>query len=376
LGPGDRMETYDTGSLPFIGDWERYEKGARSVDQLLGLLYPGKPEVDRDYFDEKAVEGFLLKAETGIDVTNYPQFRDMNQMFLDAFTGLEKTPRGYLETGRIQVKAGESEIAEVRAIREHSGEIAEKTGSPLRLKVGITGPYTLASTVADRRAETYTRMAEVISDVVKANLFDGKHGGVRMLLIEEPAFGLVDDPLLDYGQGGRESLLHAWESVFEAAKLKEVRTGFHFHSTRDSLFWEVLAADIIESHVDDPIYLQSQTRARLEETDKFVKASIAVTDFDSLIRKSLGQTQSGVDEQALNERLGSVWKEIGKGTVDPLAFVEDRSLMSCRLGRIVSQLGEERVPFAGPECGLASFPTMESAMELLRRVREAARTMV
>jgi 5-methyltetrahydropteroyltriglutamate--homocysteine methyltransferase len=368
------METYDTGSLPFIGDWERYQKGARPVDQLLGLLYPGKSEADQEYFDEKAVEGFMLKVEAGIDVPNYPQFRDMNQMFLDTFTGLEKTPRGYLEIGRIQVKAGEAEIGEVRAIREHSREIAEKTGSPVKLKVGVTGPYTLASTVADRRAETFANMAEAISDIVEANLFDGKHGGVGMLLIEEPAFGLVDEPLLDYGQEGRENLLHAWERVFETVKLKGVRRGFHFHSTRDGLFWEVQPAEIIESHVDDPLYLQSQTRARLEETDKFVKASIAVTDFDSLIRKSLGQTQGGVDELALNERLGSVWKGIGKGSVDPLEFIEDGSLMSCRLGKIVSRLGEERVPFAGPECGLRSFPTIESAMELLRRVSNAVRS--
>jgi 5-methyltetrahydropteroyltriglutamate--homocysteine methyltransferase len=369
------METYDTGSLPFVGDWEHYLKGSRPADRLLGLLYPGKSEADRDYFDEKAVEGFLLKVEAGIDVPNYPQFRDMNQMFLDTFTGLQKTSRGYLEIGRIQVKSGEAEIGEVGAIREHSREIAEKTGLPVRLKVCITGPYTLSSTVADRRAETFGNMAEAVSEIVEANLFDGKHGGVRILLIDEPAFGLVDEPLLDYGQAGRENLIHAWERVLDTVKLKGVRRGFHFHSTRDGLFWEVRQAEIIESHVDDPLYLQPQTRSRLEETDKFVKASIAVTDFDSLIRKSLGRTQSGVDEQALNEMLGSVWKEIGKGTVDPLVFIEDRSLMSCRLGRIVSQLGEERVPFTGPECGLASFPTMESAMELLRRVREAARTM-
>ena len=365
------METYDVGSIPFTGDWERYLNGAKPVDQLLKLLYPSKLD-EESYFDEKVVESFIHKVQAGMDIPNYPQFRDMNQMFLDALTGIEKTPKGLVETGPIRVRPGAAEIAEVAAIRRHAEEIAEKTGSPLRLKICVTGPYTLAATLAERRPETFGNLAEAISKIVQESVFRGKHGGVEMVFVDEPTFGLFDDPLLDFGQEGRESLLNSWERVFEAAKAKDVRTGFHLHSTRDELFWEVRPVEILESHFEDPLYESSKTKERLEKTDKFIKASIAVTDFDALIRRRFTQGAEQVDESELNEKVGEAWKGMKKGSVDPLEFLEDAEQMRKRLRAIISRFGKERVPYTGPECALLSFPTYQLAFELLRRVSEAA----
>lgn len=368
------METYDVGSLPFTGDWERYLSGARPVDQLLKLLYPTKFEEEQSYFDEKVVEGFIHKVQAGIDIPNYPQFRDMNQMFLDTLTGIEKTPKGYVETGPIGVKPEACEISEVAALRRNAKEIAEKTGSPLRLKVCVTGPYTLAATFAERRAETFASLAEAVAKVVEASIFRGKYGGVELVFVDEPTFGLFDDALLDFGHEGRESLLHAWERIFETVKAKDVNRGFHLHSTRDELFWEVRGAGILESHVEDPLYESPQTRENLERTDKFIKASIAVTDFDALVRKQSTQAVGHMDESALNEKVAEAWKGMMKGLIEPLEFLEGVEQMRGRLRTIVSRFGEERVPYAGPECAMRSFPTYQSALELLRRVSEAARS--
>jgi len=193
--------------------------------------------------------------------------------------------------------------------------------------------------------------------------------------VEEPPFGLVDDPLLDHGQEGRESLLHAWERIFEAARARDVRGGFHLHSTRDELFWEVRPVEILESHVEDPLYESPQTRERLERTDKLLKASIATTDFDALIRKRIALGTGPVNESTLSEKVGEAWKGMRRGTIDPLGFLEDVEQMKGRLRTIVSRFGEERVLYAGPECGLRSFPTIQSALELLRRVSETAHTL-
>lgn len=366
------METYDVGSLPFTGDWERFLGGAKPTDQLLSLLYPSKFEEEQGYFDEKVVEGFTHKVQAGIDIPNYPQFRDMNQMFLDALTGIEKTPKGLVETGRIVVRPQAAEISEVSALRRHAKEIVEKTGAPLRLKVCVTGPYTLAATFAERRAETFGNLAEAMVKVVEANVFKGKYGGVELVFVDEPTFGLFDDPLLDFGQEGRESLLHAWEHVLEVMKAKNVHTGFHLHSTRDELFWDVRPVEILESHVEDPLYESPKAKERLERTDKFIKASITVTDFDALIRKRFAQGVERVDESVLSEKVGEAWNGMRKGIVNPLEFLEDIEQMRRRLRAIVSRFGEERVPYAGPECALRSFPTYQSALELLRRVSQAA----
>jgi len=43
------------------------------------------------------------------------------------------------------------------------------------------------------------------------------------------------------------------------------------------------------------------------------------------------------------------------------------------LVEMVGRFGIERVPYAGPECGLRGFPTYECALECLRRVSSAAR---
>lgn len=369
------VETYDAGSIPFYGDWERYLKGAKPINPLYSLLYPPQVEEIQRYFDERVTDGFIYKLKAGIDIPNYPQFRDMNEMFLDSFAGIERTSQGYIQTESIENKSRELEIPEIAALKRHSKDIAEENGSPFKLKICITGPYTLASMLVEKRTETFNEFANVLSKIIEANIFDGKYGGVKLLFIEEPTFGLIDDPLLDFGKQGREILLHAWEHLFDAVKIKGVQRGFHLHSTRDGLFWGVKPFDIVESHVNDPIYESTKTKEILEKNDKFIKASIAVTDFDSLIRRHYVSKGNQVDEISLNEKVGNTWVNIRKNLVDPLEFIEEVGLMQKRLATIVSYFGEERVPYAGPECGLRGFPTLNSAFELLKRVSKAAHSL-
>jgi 5-methyltetrahydropteroyltriglutamate--homocysteine methyltransferase len=364
------VETYDTGSMPFVGDFEQYLKAASAYAKATS--FSAVTEDLRGYFDGKVEEGFLAKRRAGIDIPNYPQFRDMSEMFLEVLTGIGKIAKGYAQTDSIRVKAGLSEIPEVAALRRNAKRIAKIDDSPVRLKVSITGPYTLASMLSEKYAETFTNLADVLSTIVDANIFVEKYGEVKLLFIEEPLFGLVDDPLLDFGQKGRESILHAWEHILSAAKSKGVQTGIHLHSTNDGLFWDVKGLDIVESHVVDPFYESVETRKNLQKTDKFAKASIAVTDFDNLIRNRIAEEGKNMRESAVNDRVGDFWNGILENSIDPLRFLEEINLMKKRLETIIRILGSERVPYAGPECGLKGFPNIVSATELLRRVAEAA----
>jgi methionine synthase II (cobalamin-independent) len=204
----------------------------------------------------------------------------------------------------------------------------------------------------------------VLSKIIEKSLFDKKHGSVALVSVDEPLFGLVDDPLIDRGAEGRESLLASWNAVMSNARSRGVETCIHLHSTSDDLFWDVESLRIVESHVDDPLYRMKTVGERLERGNKRLKASIARTDFDQLIRESLGSksTEEGVAE---------VWKEIAKGSVSPEVFLEGVDGMKKRLVDIVDRFGAESVVLAGPECGLRGFPTYESALECLRRVSEA-----
>ncbi len=344
------VEVYDVGSLPFVGDFARFL-------------------ADAVYFEEKVVESFVDKLKTGVDMPNYPQFRDMNEMFLETIVGLEKIKgTGYVEAGSLSIKPEKTQIPEVAAIKKRAGDIREKTGEPLRVKVCVTGPYTLASMFAYKDSGTFSRLGELVSQIVENNVFAGKHGRVRLVAIDEPTFGLLDDPLLDYGGDGRETLRKAWESICRRARAKGVQTCMHLHNTADELFWDVESLNIVESHVDDPLYSSDRTKELLESRDKTLKTSIAVSLFDNLIRaKITAELPQKTGESSINEKVADVWKAISKGKLDPESFLETTELMTKRLKRMINRFGVERVPYAGPECGLKSFPTYECALECLRR---------
>lgn len=359
------IQSYDVGSLPFTGDEKKFLEGA--------TRYASSVDDSTRYFETLVIKGFLDKAEASISIPNFPQFRDMNEMFLDMISGVEKTKGGYMETGVLSIREEKSRIPEVEAIEKGSREIHERTGRPLQLKVCVTGPYTLSSLFLYKDSKIFNRLADMISQIVENSTFSAKHGSVRLICVDEPVFGLLDDPLMDRGSEGRENLRKAWENIFQKADSRGVQTCMHLHNTADELFWDVKPLNVVESHVDDPLYHIRKTKQLLESTDKFLKASICTADFDKLIKRSIitGSRQE-TSELAINQRIAETWKEIAAGKLDPKTFLEDTDLMKQRLTEIVDRFGVERVPYAGPECGLKGFPTYECALECLRRVSSAA----
>jgi len=253
--------------------------------------------------------------------------------------------------------------------------VYEKKGEPFEVKICVTGPYTLSSLFLYRDKEIFSRLGNIISQIVENNVFSEKHGKVSLVTVDEPVFGLQDDPLIDFGSEGRENLRKAWESIFHKAKSKNAQTLLHLHSTADELFWEIKSLNAIDSHVDDPLYQMKETNERLELTDKFLKASITISHFDTLIKNRITTTsRQKMTELAINERIAETWTDIISRKMDPKIFLENLDIMKKRLVEIVSRFGVERVPYAGPECGLKGFPTYECALECLRRVSSAVKT--
>ncbi|OYT51923.1 hypothetical protein B6U66_03105 [Candidatus Bathyarchaeota archaeon ex4484_135] len=359
------MEACDVGSLPLIADEALIRRGAQDV------LSPGRSSSGpATEFRRVIIRALMDKMRAGMDVPTYPQFRDMNEMFLTMLKGLEVLEGRYVEIGRLEVK--DPRIPEVLVAREHARQVAESLGlEAVRLRVCITGPHTLSFSFAFRSPGLFERLGHVLSEVVKANVVSDKHFRVELLVLDEPTFGTVDDLLVEPGSEGREALLKAWEEALRTARSLGARTGIHLHSTADGLFWEVEALEVIESHVDDPFYKLEETRRLLEEKDKFVRASICKTDFDELISARIRSERPGLSEHELMEEVGEAWKAIRSGRLDPTAFLEPVEVMADRLRAIVESLGPDRILFVGPECGLRGFPTYGTAMECLRRVREA-----
>jgi len=355
------IRSTDVGSLPLHGDMDikKFSRLAESYNSLRRNLFPG----EYDDFTDIVLEGFVDKLKAGVDVPNYFQPRDMNEMFFRNIDGIEEVNGNYFQKRPLSVTSEKARITEVSVIRENLGMLAEKAGGKIELKVCITGPYTLASQLNNRTNGIYAELGEVLSKIAKENVFDEKRGRVALVAIDEPAFG-VDDPNLDYGNG-RESLLKAWNGIAREAKsIRGVETILHLHNTSDPLFWES-DVDIIESHVGDPIYTTAGTKRLLEESNKFLKAPIAVTQFDDLIRQKIRSDDP--------EKTAAEWQRIRRREADPVSYLENPDVIKKRLERTVEFFGEERVPYAGPECGLGghyigNYPFYDCAIKYLGRI--------
>jgi len=370
LAPGEgRVLSCDVGSLPPTVDMDILKKGAKDI------LRPGRAGSGAAHQFRRAVFSALRdKLSAGLDVPTYPQFRDMNQMFLSSLSGLESLEGRFVEIGRLKVR--EPRIPEVLVIEEAAKELADALGvEKIRLRVCITGPHTLSFQFAFRSPGLIARLGHVLAEIARANVCSTKGLEIAILALDEPTFGIVDDPLIEPGSEGREALLKAWEEVFSTVKAvaKNTRTCVHLHSTIDGLFWHVEALDMVESHVGDMLYESSEMARALEEHDKFLRASICKTDYDALVREKLEAEMPGAGELSISERLGEIWRAIRRGELDPSAFLEPVDVMAKRLKTIVERFGPERVLFAGPECGLRGFPTYRCAIECLRRAADACK---
>lgn len=351
------IQSCDVGSLPSAGELRELQEGAMHFADGLATN-------SARAFEEMVIHAFVGKLKAGISIPAFPQFRDMNTMFISAIKGLEKVKGGYVETGHLTMKPGGGTLPEVAVLQKNAESIQAQVGGPFQLRVCITGPYTLSSFLLYRTNGTYEQLGRVLSEIVDKSIFAVKEGRVSMVAVDEPLFGVIDDSLMDQGSEGRESLRRAWESMMRAARSRGVETCIHLHSTSDALFWSVESLGVVESHVGAPLYEMKATEERLEKEDKLLKASIALSDFDQLIKQKLGPT-------ATADGLAEAWKNIEKGVVKPGLFLEDVGVMKHRLVRAIERFGVEKVVLAGPECGLRGFPTFDSAIGCLERVSRA-----
>jgi len=363
------------GSLPFSGDFEKFLRGASLYNSLLPLLTPNDPSISEpcEQFEKSVIKGLLGKLKAGIDVPNFPQFRDMNEMFLQLIDGVTKTKSGYELSDRLTVPSGKRVLPELEVVRRNASQIRDAAGRRVELKICVTGPYTLSSLLVNKTAEAFRQFGEALREIVRASVVTHKNMEVTLVSVDEPVFGLAGDTLLDRGSSGREMLLRAWEEVCHEAKTKGAKTLIHLHDTADELFWGVRDLDLVQSHVGDPMYESRGAERICERSDKFIEASVAITDFDCLIRQRIAASKKRVSEASMGQLVADAWGAIKAGKVDPATYLEDSKTMRSRLARILKLFGKQRVLFAGPECGMRSFPNLDCALECLRRVSKVTK---
>jgi 5-methyltetrahydropteroyltriglutamate--homocysteine methyltransferase len=359
------MISSDVGSIPSRISGEVIWSGAKKTTSLLPLL--GVINQDYEEFKNEIVRSFTDKLKAGVEIPNYPQLRDMNEMFFTMMKGITKSDNTYTAQETIKPKNGAS-IPETEIIKKEASYIKTMTTEDrVKVKACVTGPYTLASFFKHKTPKLYEELGSTISTILHESIFKNRNAELFHVSIDEPVLGFMNDPLLDYGSEGRDSLRKAWEKIAYTGASHGLDVSMHLHNTSENLFWDIEHLNILASHVGDPIYTQESTKKRLEETDKFLCSAVAITQYDTLIQNHYTSKSYAGN---IPEKIGETWTSIRNGDIDPYLFLEDRNLLRKRLKKVLDSFGVERVAYGSPECGLNSFPEYMVAIECLRRVSD------
>jgi hypothetical protein len=352
----------------------RYVEGARLIESD-----PKAEHKDVSYFIANHNEAFRLKAqamEPESSVTSFAQCRGMITQYLEPLF-LEVLGEKNVESEKLVTKSNAqrvaaeiamgqvsldnvpSMVAEVVALERGAEELSQALGvDTISYKACITGPLEL--TLNLQRLAGFPRnydeklmdfFSDLVEKYVRGALVSSKHLRPEVITMDDPSFGL--EGLGDFFTDTKsdESLNHmitSWNRIY-ANVPRDIYRGLHLHT---SPFEHLFAADwnLLEAHVG--VYVTSEW---LEDTDKFVRAAIMRTD---------GPSFSG------DADLKSAWNEIKNGDFE--RYLQKPDEMKRYLDEYLQLYGSDRVPFAGPECGVGSWDWRygaEMALSNLRTVR-------
>jgi 5-methyltetrahydropteroyltriglutamate--homocysteine methyltransferase len=283
---------------------------------------------------------FLQKIRSGVMVPNYPQFRDMIEMFMGPIDDVSSSESPYV------VKAEAAKIKELDVLDEVAEEKAAAGGPRLGARVCVTGPIELYLSLFG--ATAYTDILYALAESVSRFIEDAMSRRFEVVItsIDEPSLGISPNVVFS-----EDEIIEALCRASSPCRGRNCEV--HLHSPlMAELICSVPTLNIIGvESAAHPDYLSLIDKRVLEQMDTFIRAGIARTDILSLVA-------------GINDRLGcNLW-------TDPAALraavfeAESEKVMASRLAHAIRKFGD-RVMCAGPDCGLGSWPDQEMAFSLL-----------
>ncbi|NOZ76084.1 MAG: hypothetical protein GXO65_00045 [Euryarchaeota archaeon] len=314
---------------------QTYPAAQEAVAQ--GRDLEGAPELKTAFYDPAA--SLRMKLDSGLDVVNYPQHFDMHRQFLEPIQRHQGEP--------FLIEEKFAQVPEVHVAEREARKAYEAGGEPLRLKVCVTGPIELylkcgfGYTVYE---EILHNLARSVNSFLRNSVLDLPHLKTEVVAIDEPSLGFVD--LLNIETDG---LVSALDAALEGI---EPRVQIHLHTLKAAdIPLECRNIDCLTGEfAASPQNIKMISRETLESHDKFIRAGITRTNIDTILGEWMEKGHTPRDEEL----------------VDSVRRISERY-------REAREAFGDRVAFAGPDCGLGSWPSQEVARLLLRRTVDAVR---
>jgi 5-methyltetrahydropteroyltriglutamate--homocysteine methyltransferase len=284
------------------------------------------------------------KIAAGVEVPTYPQFQDMNQQYLRIINDPELTEAPLL------VRESEAKILELEALLALGAKYRNEHGKPLDIRVCVTGPIELylKEFGGTSYGDVLLVFARSIDRFVKNSIGNSGDLNVATVSIDEPSIGINPQIMLD-----DEDIIKALTTAGESAHKHGIDTEIHLHSPLNyKLVCHVPSINVIGvESAASPSYLELIDRADLLGSDTFLRVGISRTDIFGLTA-------------VLNERYNTnVWKEKDK-LMEVVTSMETPETIAGRLANAYGLFGDS-IRYAGPDCGLGSWPSQGLAQGLL-----------
>lgn len=293
------------------------------------------------YFVQPLLQPFKCKLKAGVEIINYPQHMDMMNQFLKPINDYE------IEPGLI--KDEKAIIPEMVVIDNFAKEHYEKTGTPLEIKICVTGP--IECYIKDHGFTVYKDIAinysKSINSFIENSIINTKYMKTPLISIDEPSFGYVD-----LFNAGDEDIIEIFDKSISGLN---TTNQIHLHSlNRAKIALQTNSIDVLTCE-----YAADRTnkipKKELEEYDKFIRVGISRTNINRIMSDALDS--------------GTISTDDIKSVENSLQLVDSKERIHKRLLEALKLYGD-RLKYVGPDCGFTGWSLPMAAYELLHRTYE------
>jgi 5-methyltetrahydropteroyltriglutamate--homocysteine methyltransferase len=293
---------------------------------------------------------FAMKVKAGVQIPTYPQVRDMTEQFLRPMRNEKMWAKPF------ELKEEFAGTVETQALESFCQKLKEETGETPKIRYCVTGPTELFLKEFGGLAYTdiYHLFAKNVNTFVKKAMKDAKNFKISVVSIDEPSIGINPELALPH-----DEIITALSTAGDCARRSGADVQIHIHSP---LYYELACQSssinvIGMESAATPSYADMIDKKTLEKYDTFVRAGISRTDIFNMAG-------------TLNEKYGqNVWEN--EAVLREITTrMETPDIIEKRLHHL-SQVFGSRIKYAGPDCGLGSWPSHHLASDLLKNTGEA-----